>query len=230
MIRAVLFDVGGPLDLEVRHEAAMDAVIREGLRRERFEVSDEDWADAERHAVDSFAPNLYRSLIWQLTNADAKAARRVYQWVESQAVTRDLFDLRPGILEVLESLNRRGLKLGLAANQPATTLPKLERHGIGQYFANAGMSGVYGFRKPDVRLFLRACEDLDLQPAECIMVGDRIDNDIVPANLLGMRTVLIRTGRHGYQRPRSWDEVPDDEVEDASGMLAAIEALTSATP
>ena len=55
------------------------------------------------------------------------------------------------------------------------------------------MSGHHGFRKHDVRIFLRACEDLDVSPAECIMVGDRIDNDIYPAKLLGMGTVLFRT-------------------------------------
>ena len=57
------------------------------------------------------------------------------------------------------------------------------------------------------------------------MVGDRIDNDVVPAKLSGMRTVLIRTGRHREQMPRSWDERPDFEVEDAAGILVAVETL-----
>ena len=64
-----------------------------------------------------------------------------------------------------------------------------------------------------------------MDPAECIMVGDRIDNDVVPAKLLGMRTVLIRTGRHREQQPRSWDEIPDFEVEDVTGILRAVEML-----
>jgi ribonucleotide monophosphatase NagD (HAD superfamily) len=57
------------------------------------------------------------------------------------------------------------------------------------------------------------------------MVGDRIDNDIVPAKLLNMRTVLIRTGRHHEQQARSWDELPDIEVEDAPGILKAVMQL-----
>jgi putative hydrolase of the HAD superfamily len=76
-----------------------------------------------------------------------------------------------------------------------------------------------------VRLFLRVCADLAVEPQECIMVGDRIDNDVVPARSLGMRTVRIRTGRHREQRPRAWDETPDAEVEDAAGILAAIDTL-----
>ncbi len=145
--------------------------------------------------------------------------------MEERAAQRELFELRPGIAPVLEALKARGVKLGLAANQPLRALRSLEEAGIGHYFENDGVSGVYGFRKPDVRLFLRACEDLGVEPGECIMVGDRIDNDVVPAHLLGMRTVLIRTGRHREQQPRSWEERPDFEVEDAAGILRAIETL-----
>jgi len=171
------------------------------------------------------ASSVYRSVIWTLTGGEIDVSRRIYEWIEGRAHLRDLFELRPGIVEVLEALKERGLKLGLCANQPAVVLERLERQGIGHYFSNNGISGVLGLRKPDVRLFVRVCQDLGVGPSECIMVGDRIDNDIVPAKLLGMRTVLIRTGRHREQQPRSWDEIPDFEVEDAPGILRAVEKL-----
>jgi FMN phosphatase YigB (HAD superfamily) len=57
------------------------------------------------------------------------------------------------------------------------------------------------------------------------MVGDRIDNDVSPAASLGMRTVLLRTGRHISQQPRSTAEVPDFEVTDATGVAEALEQL-----
>ena len=225
MIRAVLFDVGGPLDLEIAFEAAIDADIRDGLEREGFVVDDASWEAAHRYAVDTFAPSLYRALIWRLTAGDRTASERIYEWMEARSHGRDLFELRPGIGAVLEALQQRNLKLGLAANQPAAVIERLERHGIGSYFEGQGISGIYGYRKPDVRLFLRVCEDLGVDPGDCIMVGDRIDNDVVPAKLLGMYTVLLRTGRHAAQQPRSWDEVPDYEVRDAAGILTAIESI-----
>jgi len=225
VIRAVVFDVGGPLDLEDAFEAAIDDDIREGLRREGFDFTEAEWDEANGNAVDTFAPSLYRAVIWRLTHGDPDACLRIYEWMEERAHVRDFFELRPGIAEVLEALKQRGLKLGLCANQPAAVLQRLSREGIGHYFANEGISGVLGLRKPDVRLFVRVCEDLDVVPTECIMVGDRIDNDVVPAKLLGMKTVLIRTGRHQEQMPRSWDERPDLEVEDAAGILVAVETL-----
>jgi putative hydrolase of the HAD superfamily len=225
MIRAVIFDVGGPLDIEIQHEAAIDADIRAGLAREGFAVGDALYAAAERRAVETFAPDLYRAVIWELTAGDVEKSRRLSEWREEQSARRNLFEPRPGVDAVLSALQMRGLKLGLAANQPAAVIERLAAHGLGHYFANQGVSGVYGFRKPDVRLFLRACEDLRVEPQECIMVGDRVDNDVVPAKLLGMRTVLFRTGRHRDQQPRSWDELPDAEVANVDTLLAAIDLL-----
>lgn len=171
------------------------------------------------------SPSIYRAIIWRLTHGDEAKSLRIYDYVQANAAKRDLFELRDGIVDVLDALKRRGLKLGLAANQPVETLERMERAGIRRYFENPGVSGKYGFRKPDVRLFLQACADLRVQPSDCIMVGDRIDCDVVPAKLLGMRTVLLRTGRHLHQQPRSWDEIPDAEVDDAPGILKAVLSL-----
>jgi putative hydrolase of the HAD superfamily len=231
MIRAVIFDIGGPLDLEEAFEAAIDADIRAGLAREGVQVSEASWQRANRRAVETCAPSLYRCVIWQLTAGDLEKSLRVYHWMQERSDTRrDLFELRPGITGVLDALKAHGLRLGLAANQPLHALASLSQQGIGHYFENKGISAVYGYRKPDIRLFLRACQDLAVEPSECIMVGDRIDNDIVPAKLLDMRTVLIRTGRHREQQPRSWDERPDTEVMDAAGILKAIEVMLDSSP
>jgi putative hydrolase of the HAD superfamily len=230
MIRAVIFDIGGPLDLEEAFEAAIDADVRAALAREGFQFSEASWQEANRRAVDTFAPSLYRSVIWQLTGGDLEKSLRVYHWMQERGdARRDLFELRPGITDVLAALKARGLRLGLAANQALPALENLARNNIGHYFENKGISAVYGYRKPDIRLFLRACQDLAVKPAECIMVGDRIDNDIVPARLLGRRTVLIRTGRHREQQARSWDELPDAQAVDAAGILRAIETMLDNT-
>jgi putative hydrolase of the HAD superfamily len=131
----------------------------------------------------------------------------------------------PALLELLAA---RGLKLGLAANQPLRTIAELDRQGIGHVFSHREVSAIHGYRKPDVRLFLRACEELEVTPGECVMVGDRIDNDIAPAKLLGMRAVLLRTGRHIAQQPRAADELPDVEVRDVAGMEWALLRLIEA--
>ncbi len=224
-IRAVLFDVGGPLNTEVEHERLIDEDLRSGLEAASISVSDEDYARAWRAAIDSFAPNAYRSVIWTLAAGDRKLAISVYQRMEERSHERTNFELRSGVAEMLQALSDRGLRLGLAANQPAKVIDRLRECGVADYFGYQGVSGSHGYRKPDVRLFLHACEQLDVLPEECVMVGDRIDNDVAPARLLGMRTVRLRTGRHASQLPRSWDEIPDAEANDCASVLAAIVAL-----
>jgi HAD superfamily hydrolase (TIGR01549 family) len=229
----VLFDVGGPLDTEVIHERLTDAHIREALAAEGVAVTDETYAAANRWAVDSFAWNTYQAIIWRLTGGDAERARRAFAAVaarsEERVAARGGLELRAGMPELLAELAARGLRLGLAANQPASILARLDRAGIGHYFSHREVSAIHGYRKPDVRLFLRACAELDAEPSACIMVGDRIDNDIAPARVLGMRAVLFRTGRHIEQQPRTWEEVPDVEVHDAEGLRTALRGMVEGT-
>ena len=227
--QAVLFDVGGPLDTEVIHERLTDEHIREALAAEGVTVGDAEYAAANRWAVGCFAWNTYQAIIWRLTGGDAERSRRAFAAVagrsEERLAARGGLELRTGIPELLAELADRGLRLGLAANQPASIIARLDRAGIGRYFSHREVSAIHGYRKPDVRLFLRACDELGAEPAGCIMVGDRVDNDIAPARLLGMRTVLFRTGRHIDQQPRSWEELPDAEVGDVEELRTALLAL-----
>ena len=57
------------------------------------------------------------------------------------------------------------------------------------------------------------------------MVGDRIDNDIVPARAFGMRAIRFVTGRHSEQQPRSWREVPDADVHSVAELDEVIHQL-----
>ncbi len=194
-------------------------------------MSDEQYAAAAEWAVVTFAPSAYQAIIFRLCGGDAQVARRSAEAVsagtERRWRARGGIELRPGITGVLERLAARGVGLGLATNHPDTILSELQRAGIGRFFEHGSRAVSSGIRKPDPRLFLTECAALGAEPGDCIMVGDRVDNDIVPAKLLGMRTVLFRTGRHIGQQPRSWDEVPDAEVRDVDQLERALDRLIS---
>jgi HAD superfamily hydrolase (TIGR01458 family) len=60
--------------------------------------------------------------------------------------------------------------------------------------------------KPSLGFFRQGVRALGLQPAEVVMVGDDAVNDLAPARRLGMRTVLVRTGKPvGEEEMRSAD-------------------------
>lgn len=230
-MRAVLFDVGGPIDTEVVFEQLVDRDIRAAFAAEGVAVTDAEYVAANAHAVAAFAPDAYTAIIWRLAGGDAALARAVEARFRSpdagpaRQSERGGIEPRPGIVELIRWLGGSGLLLGLAANQPARVVGELDALGCGQYFSHREVTGHHRLRKPDVRLFLRACEDLGVAPEETVMVGDRIDNDIAPARWLGMTAIRLRTGRHRDQQPRALDEVPHADVTDVAGLRAALESI-----
>jgi putative hydrolase of the HAD superfamily len=225
--RAILFDVGGPLDMEFAWEIAVDGAIASACGLEGIRVDQAMIDEASEAAVAAFAPDAYAHMIEALCGGDPRTVERVRQRVRAMTGNLDVFQLRPEIDGLLRRLCERGLKLGIVANQPQAARERLARAGIGDLFTYQGLSGLTGFSKPDPRAFQAAAETLGMTPAECIMVGDRIDNDIVPAKALGMAAILLRGGRHRRQRPRTPEEEPDVVVTDVLELDVAIDALLS---
>lgn len=223
--RAVLFDVGGPLDMELAWEIAVDGAIASACGLEGIRVDQAMIDEASEAAVAAFAPDAYLHMVDTLCGGDPRTVDRVRQRVRAMTGNLDVFQLRPDIDGLLRRLGERGLRLGIVANQPEAARERLARAGIGELFQYQGLSRATGFRKPDPRAFLAAANALGVSPAACIMVGDRIDNDVVPAKALGMAAILFRGGRHRRQRPRSAEEEPDAVVTDVLELEATIDAF-----
>ena len=166
-------------------------------------------------------------MVETLCGGDPRTIDRVRQRVRAMTGNLDVFQLRPEIDGLLRRLSERGLRLGIVANHPQAACERLARAGIDDLFEYQGLSGLTGFSKPDPRAFLTAAAALGVAAADCIMVGDRIDNDIAPAKALGMATILLRGGRHRRQRPRTPEEEPDVVVTDVLELDIAIDVLLS---
>lgn len=102
-------------------------------------------------------------------------------------------------IETLYLLKRRGYNLGVIANQVEGTAQRLEMWGLLQCFDVLATSAELGIAKPDKLIFEKAFELAGCRPQNSVMVGDRLDNDIIPAKALGMRTVWIRKNLSIYQ-------------------------------
>jgi len=225
-IRAVLFDVGGPLDTETIMDRMIDEQIVASFRNHGVVITDEQFEAANRWAVDVFAPKTYHSIMWKIADGDQelidKVEAELMESVPQRNEARGDFELREGIPELLAALSGEGLLLGLAANQPTVALKNMERLGILKYFTYKEVSGSINLRKPDPRLLLHSCEGLGVEPQEAIMVGDRIDNDIVPARMLGMTAIRFVSGRHVEQQPRSWNERPHADAHTVDELRQSI--------
>ncbi|MBO5144220.1 MAG: HAD family hydrolase [Lachnospiraceae bacterium] len=97
----------------------------------------------------------------------------------------------------LEYLSKK-YKIGIIANQSLGTRKRLEQHGILHYIELVVASAEEGVSKPDRRIFEIALKRSNCKANNAIMIGDRIDNDIVPANLLGIHTIWMKQGYGQY--------------------------------
>lgn len=122
-------------------------------------------------------------------------------YIEDEILYKD----SPTCLEILSTK----YKIGIIANQSLGTKERLEQHGILQYINLVIASTEEGFSKPDSRIFQIALERSGCEPQKAIMIGDRIDNDIVPAKLLGMRTIWVKQGFGQYWNISSQEEKAD---------------------
>lgn len=91
---------------------------------------------------------------------------------------------------VLQEIRAR-FPLGVVSNFLGCLLPCLDELELADCFDVVLDSGIVGIRKPDVRLFLRGSDALEVPPASCWMVGDNPFADIEPAGRIGFRTCWI---------------------------------------
>jgi HAD superfamily hydrolase (TIGR01662 family) len=119
----------------------------------------------------------------------------------------------PDAEDILIYLRGKGYKIGVIANQPIGTAGRLEEYGLLRYVDVVAASAELGVAKPDKIIFNKALEMAGCTANESVMIGDRLDNDIIPAKELGMKTIWIRQGFAVYQNPHLSDEQPDYTVD-----------------
>ncbi|HNB26500.1 MAG TPA: HAD family hydrolase [Alphaproteobacteria bacterium] len=184
MIRAVFFDVGETLVDETRQWAgwanwlgvtpltffaALGAVIARGEHhRTVFEL-------------------LVPGFDLQAEQEKRRAAGMAYE-IEAR-------DLYPDALPVLARLKAAGLKLGIAGNQPESAEDALRRAGIS--VDHLASSARWGVEKPSPEFFARVVAMAAMPPAEIAYVGDRVDNDVLPARGAGMHGIFVVRGPWG---------------------------------
>jgi HAD superfamily hydrolase (TIGR01549 family) len=183
-IRAVFFDAGETLIDETRmwqgwanylgvpwrdFSAAFDAVIAEGRHhRETFERLQPGFNFA--HAL-----------------AERDRLGTAYRYER-----RDLY---PDAATCLSALSRQGLFVGIAGNQPEQAQVDLEALGFDVDLI--ATSAKLGAEKPAGEFYRRLLAAAGFEATESLYVGDRVDNDVLPARAHGMKTAFLQRGPWG---------------------------------
>ena len=122
----------------------------------------------------------------QLTSDQLDGACHVRRQFERQIST-----LREDAVPTVVWLRARGLKIGVLSDctvELAECWPDLPLSALVDAVV---LSCAAGFRKPDPRLFEIVTARLDVDPRDCLYVGDGGGNELTAARAAGMRAVLL---------------------------------------
>lgn len=105
-------------------------------------------------------------------------------------------DLYPDAVECVAAVRQAGLAVSVAGNQPAVIRQVLAAAGLQADFVAS--SAAWGVAKPDPAFFVRLIAQAHVPAGSILYVGDRLDNDVLPARAVGMRTAFVRRGPWGH--------------------------------
>jgi FMN phosphatase YigB (HAD superfamily) len=209
-LRAVLFDLGETLVSEERSwEAWADWL--EVPRARLFAVMRTviEQGDHHRRIFEILRPDV---------DVEAEEAKRATAGVPSH---EELYDFYPDALGCLATLRAAGLRVGVAGNQHASVQAWLRRRLEPDDLIAS--SGAWGVQKPCPAFFARLIELANEPPEAIAYVGDRVDNDVVPAADAGLVTVFVRRGPWGEVHAR-WPAVERADIR-VDDLTAAAQAL-----
>jgi putative hydrolase of the HAD superfamily len=210
MLQAVLFDVDftlarpgpelGPegyvragerhgLTLEpARYQAARDVALVDLRRHPELEHDDEIWF--------RFTERIVRGMGGDADSAYDCAVEITRAWERHEN-----FEIYDDVPDALAALRSAELRIGLVSNSSRDVREFARHHGLE---VDAGISSFHhGRTKPHASIFRAVLDLLAVEPADAVMVGDTIADDIEGALALGMRAILVdREGVNAAFEPR----------------------------
>ncbi len=136
------------------------------------------------------------------------------------AVTEQHWVGVPGLEMTLNILQRRGLRLGLLSNaaDEANVQRLIDKVGIRSFFDPILISAAIGSRKPAPGPFLQILEHWQHEPEQVVMVGDRLDQDILGAQRVGMHQIWMRS----FAEPDQPGEIKPEHTVDSLMQLPSL--------
>jgi HAD superfamily hydrolase (TIGR01662 family) len=160
-----------------------------------------DWLGVPRHTFSAVFGSViatggdYRDTFQVFRPGFDLTAERERRAAAGQPETFGEEDLYPDVRPCLAALRAMGLRVGLAGNQTARAERILKSLDLPIDFI--GTSDSWQVEKPAVDFFDHVVNEAGAPPTRVLYLGDRIDNDVKPAQAAGLATALLRRGPWG---------------------------------
>lgn len=220
MIKAVLFDLDNTLIdfMEMKRKAtsaAISAMIKVGVKinkRDALELLEKLF-----HRYGMEYQQIFNAFLTEILGyVDLKILAAAV--VAYREVKGDLLQPYANVKPVLTKLKKKGYKLGIVTDAPKfQAWARLYEMKLEKYFDVVVTLDDSGSLKHTGLPFERAIDMLGIKPNQILMVGDWISRDIIPANKLGMKTVLAKYGQSWQTRVETFKA--NYEIDDISELL-----------
>lgn len=220
LIDQVFLDIGGVLYDDRVYAEAWKRALREAGGSFADAEFEQEYAACRAAQDGSFRARLAGAFLGP--DADVAALERIAARYWAYPPTALYADVVPTLTE----LRRVGYRLGVIANQPSQVRAALERDGLVAFFDTMGVSDDLGLHKPDPALFARTIEIAGVAPERTVMVGDRLDYDVRPAQAAGMRTVWMLRGEAPDDPTPEQLSVPDVAIEELGRLPDVVDELS----
>jgi HAD superfamily hydrolase (TIGR01549 family) len=138
-----------------------------------------------------------------------------------QEIPYSLDDLYPDAWECLERVGELGFRVGIVGNQTETLEAWAREAALPADVISSSAS--LGVRKPDPAFFEKVAELMGHAAPELAYVGDRVDNDVLPAAAAGLVAVHVRRGPWGrLQRTPPEAALGLDDLASLADALASL--------
>lgn len=185
--KAVVFDMDGVIfDTQKRYNACFQEMGK------RYGISDRKMEELLRKAMGVSEAESYR-LVEEFLDGTASGKEFVTGMLDlfKAGVEAEGLPLKPGVKELLSWLNEHGFLVGLASATDYERIIKyLTKAGLKQYFSFITGGDQVKRGKPEPDIYLRACENMGVDPKEAYGVEDSFQG-IRAVHNAGMCTVMV---------------------------------------
>jgi putative hydrolase of the HAD superfamily len=234
MTKGLLFDYGGTIDTNGQHWAE---VLWSAYLEAKIPVSKEQFREAyvfgeralarqplirpEHNFKDVLAIKCRLQAEYLIENGflnDTLFAEKIETQV-AESCYRFAKQTTAEAAKTLEKLSKK-YPMVLVSNFYGNVENVLKDFGLLSYFPVIIESAVVGVRKPDPQIFKLGVEALGFAPDECLVIGDSVSKDIVPAQSIGCQTIWIQG--------KAWDESEkeDKSLANCKAIIANFNELT----
>lgn len=135
-------------------------------------------------------------------------------------------DIFPDVRPALDMWRKAGIAVGVAGNTSQDSEQAVVALGLPVGFITSSAS--IGANKPNPAFFAALVEACGVPASEIAYVGDRLDNDVLPACAAGMRGIWLRRGLWA-ETQSTWPEARThaDQVNDLTQVLSIVSGTRS---